>query len=49
MSVMNTFLADQVQDGGKFTMKEHQVLFPIPFSEIDRYQNEDVLWQNPGY
>ena len=49
IDVMNKKLADPLQDGGTFRMKAHQTLFPIPFDELNRYQNDKVLWQNPGY
>jgi len=49
MDAMNKKLADPSQDGGTFRMKSHQVLFPIPFDELNRYQDTKVLWQNPGY
>lgn len=49
MDVMNAKLSNPVQDEGRFRMKSHQILFPIPFDELNRYQDEKVLWQNPGY
>jgi hypothetical protein len=49
MDVMNAKLSNPIQDGGTFRMKAHQVLFPIPFDELNRYQDDKVLWQNPGY
>ncbi len=49
MDVMNAKLSNPVQDGGKYSMKTHQTLFPIPFSELNRYQDDKVMWQNPGY
>ncbi|MEI6137973.1 MAG: RagB/SusD family nutrient uptake outer membrane protein [Mariniphaga sp.] len=49
MDVINTKLSNPVQDGGTFRMKATQVLFPIPFDELNRYQDTKVLWQNPGY
>ena len=49
MDVLNKKLADPIQDGGNFRMKAHQVLFPMPFDELNRYQDDKVLWQNPGY
>jgi len=30
-------------------MKEHQVLFPIPLTQLQVINNTDILWQNPGY
>jgi hypothetical protein len=48
-NVMNAKLSKPVQDGGKYIMKSHQILFPIPFDELNRYQDDKVMWQNPGY
>jgi hypothetical protein len=30
-------------------ISDYQFLFPIPQSEIERINNESLLWQNPGY
>lgn len=49
MDVINKKLSDPLQDGGTFRMKAHQTIFPIPFDELNRYQDTKVLWQNPGY
>jgi hypothetical protein len=49
VNMMNAKLSKPVQDGGKYSMKSHQTLFPIPFDELNRYQDIKVLWQNPGY
>ena len=49
MNVMNKKLSNPAQDGGTFKMKDTQILFPIPFDELNRYQDIKVLWQNPGY
>lgn len=49
LDVINAKLANPLQDGGTFRMKAHQTLFPIPFDELNRYQDTKVLWQNPGY
>lgn len=49
MDVMNAKLSNPIQDGGNYRMKAHQVLFPIPFDELNRYQDDKVMWQNPGY
>lgn len=49
METMNEFLAEPLQGGGRYSMKEHQKIFAIPFEEINRYNDESVLPQNPGY
>ncbi|WP_207505828.1 RagB/SusD family nutrient uptake outer membrane protein [Telluribacter humicola] len=46
---MNTFLAQPLEGGGIYSMKPHQKIFPLPFDELTRYADEQVLWQNPGY
>ena len=30
-------------------MQNHQVLFPIPLSQIEIINNDKILWQNPGF
>lgn len=47
--VMNMFFADRKEGGGLYSMQDHQRLFAIPFNEISRYNDESVMWQNPGY
>lgn len=32
-----------------YRMKEHNLLAPIPYSEIVNYNNDKIMWQNPGY
>ena len=32
-----------------YRMMPHQVLFQIPKTQLDRYNDESVMWQNPGY
>ena len=31
------------------TIQQYQFLFPIPTSELERINNESIMWQNPGY
>lgn len=31
------------------SISDYQLLYPIPLSEIERINNTDLLWQNPGY
>ncbi len=49
--VMNNFFATTSYEGGaiRYTMQDHQTLFPISFTEIYNYNNENIMWQNPGY
>lgn len=38
------------EGNGRYSMSsDDQLLFPIPFSEINRYNDSKVMWQNPGY
>lgn len=46
---MNEFLDGPQAGGGIYSMKEYQVIFAIPFDELSRYNDESVMWQNPGY
>lgn len=32
-----------------YTLDAHNLLFPIPQSQIEIVNNETILWQNPGY
>lgn len=31
------------------TIQQYQLLFPIPTTELERINNESIMWQNPGY
>jgi len=31
------------------SISDYQLVYPIPSSEIERINNPDLLWQNPGY
>ena len=46
---MNTFFKRSEEGNGLYSMKDFQVLFPIPFDELSRYNDTSVLWQNDGY
>jgi len=38
------------EGSGSFSMDgEYRKLFAIPFDEITRYNDESIMWQNPGY
>lgn len=30
-------------------IQDYQFLYPIPKTELERINNEKLLWQNPGY
>lgn len=46
---MNAFFLRPEEGNGLYAMRDHQVLFPIPFEELSRYNDLSVLWQNEGY
>ena len=49
-SVMNKHFAEVDEGSGSFSMDgEYRKLFAIPFDEITRYNDESIMWQNPGY
>jgi hypothetical protein len=41
--------AKAVMAANGHTISDNQLLFPIPKSELERLNNEALLWQNPGY
>lgn len=47
--VINSYLSDVKQDGGTFSMKDYQIILPIPQSVIDSYADDKIMWQNPNY
>lgn len=47
--VMNTFLLDKDEGNGLYFMEDFRNIFAIPHVEIERYNNKDIMWQNPGY
>jgi starch-binding outer membrane protein, SusD/RagB family len=47
--IMNEFLSLPSEGGGLYSMKEYHKLLAIPYEEISRYNDESVMWQNPGY
>jgi tetratricopeptide (TPR) repeat protein len=47
--MMNRLLSFPSEGGGIYSMEDYQVLLPIPYEEILRYNDESVMWQNPGY
>lgn len=49
VDVMNKFLMAEDEGEGRYQMKSHQTIFAIPFNEMTRYNDESVMWQNPGY
>lgn len=37
------------EGSGLYSMQDFRKIFAIPFDEISRYNNDKVMWQNPGY
>lgn len=47
--VMNEHFSTADNGKGLYKMTPDYRLYPIPFTEISRYNNKDVMWQNPGF
>ena len=48
--VMNKHFQHQDEGGGRYSMDgDYRKILAIPFDEISRYNDENVMWQNPGY
>lgn len=48
LDVMNDHLST-VFTNTNWSMEPYNEILPIPFDEIIRYDNSNVMWQNPGY
>ena len=46
---MNEHLSLPPMDTGGWSMEPHNNILPIPFEALSRYNNQDIMWQNPGY
>ena len=46
---MNAHFMTEDEGNGRYSMKDYQTIFAIPANEMSRYNNKDVMWQNPGY
>jgi hypothetical protein len=46
---MNSYFQGEKEGNGRYSMKPYQTLFAIPFEAISRYNDDAVMWQNPGY
>lgn len=47
---INHKYAARDEGNGRYSMSsDDRLLFPIPYSEINRYNDTKVMWQNPGY
>lgn len=50
LEVMNNFLKQAENQAGTYQMGSNdRKIYAIPNTEIDRYGNTSVMWQNPGY
>ena len=49
VNVMNEHLLHPDEGAGRYHVEPYQTLFQIPFDQLSRYNNPDILWQNPGY
>jgi hypothetical protein len=46
---MNNYFMHEDEGSGLYSMEDYRTIFAIPFSEMSRYNDESVMWQNPGY
>lgn len=46
---MNTFFQRSDEGNGKYKMEDYGKIFPIPYDEMIRYNNDKIMWQNDGY
>ena len=48
--VINKHFLDEDEGGGRYSMDgEYREIFARPFDELSRYNNKNIMWQNPGY
>lgn len=48
--VMNQYFMDEDEGGGRYSMDgDYREIFAIPYEELSRYNDKNVMWQNPGY
>lgn len=47
--LVRTNQAAEVMEAMRHKITRNEYLFPIPLAELDRIQDESLLWQNPGY
>ena len=48
--VINEHFLAEDEGGGRYFMDgDYRYIFAIPNDEITRYNNESIMWQNPGY
>jgi len=49
LNTINQYLATPVRGNGLYSMKDYQMILPIPFEEISSYNDSKIMPQNPGY
>ncbi len=51
VTVMKNFLDEPDEGNGRYSanVQSFRAIFAIPQTEMDRYDNTSVMWQNPGY
>ena len=47
--VMNNHFMSVDEGAGLYKMEDYRKIFAIPFDELSRYDDESIMWQNPGY
>lgn len=49
VETMNNHFMHSDEGSGRYSVRDHQLLLPIPFAEISAYNDKNVMWQNEGY
>lgn len=49
VETMNSYFMLKENGSGIYNMPEYKKIFPIPYDEIVRYNNDKIMWQNPQY
>ena len=48
--VINEYFMSEDEGEGRYSMDgEYREIFAIPYTELSRYNDESIMWQNPGY
>lgn len=48
--VINQHFLVEDEGGGRYSMEgDFRKIFAIPYAELSRYNDESIMWQNPGY
>jgi tetratricopeptide (TPR) repeat protein len=49
VDTMNEHFKHADEGSGRYSVKDYQILLPIPFAEMSAYNDKSVMWQNDGY